>query len=461
MLSLVLTAALATVVSTAGERQELALTVYNQNFGLVREVRELSIGRGEVALEFADVASTIQPETVWVRALDRPGDLRVLEQSYQYDLLNPQKLLEKYVGRKVRVYRWNETSGRDEVHEAEVLAVNGGTILRIGDEITFNYPGRISFPEIPENLMARPTLRWLLASKASSQTVEVSYLARQLSWKADYVMVIDEHDRQASLTGWVTLRNQSGTSYENARLKLVAGDVQRVGPEELDYRMKGARVRAATAGDASFVEEGLFEYHLYALQRPTTLRDNENKQITLLEAPEISVVKRLIFRGQPSWFRQVIPGELRRQKVGVFLELENREKNGLGMPLPKGVVRVYKADSQGSQQFIGEDRIDHTPRDETFRIKTGEAFDVVADRKQTEFEITGQCTSESAWQIEIRNHKDDDETVEVLEPASGDWKLLSSTHSATKEDAQSFRFVVEVPARGTEKIEYRVRVRWC
>jgi hypothetical protein len=236
--------------------------------------------------------------------------------------------------------------------------------------------------------------------------------------------------------------------------------VQRVGPE-LDYRMAAGRLRAAEAGQAGFREEGLFEYHLYTLGRRTTVLDQEQKQVTLLEAPEVSVRKRLVFRGQPWWYRQVLPEAMKNQKVGVYLELENTTNQGLGMPLQKGIVRVYKADREGAQQFIGEDRIDHTPRDERFRIKTGEAFDVVADRKQTAFEITGQCTSESAWEIQIRNHKDRGESVEILEPASGDWRILSSTHPAQKEDTSGFRFDVAVPARGAVTVGYRVRTRWC
>ncbi len=460
MLALILAATLASAASTAEQREELALTVYNQDFGLIREVRELPVGKGLADLEFSDVAATIQPETVWIRALGR-GGLRVLEQSYRYDLLSPDKLLEKYVGRQVRVYRRNESTGRDEVQEAKVLSVNGGVVLQIGDEITFGHPGRLAFPELPENLIARPTLRWQLESDAARPRVEVSYLARQLSWKADYVLVVDADDASASLTGWVTLDNRSGATYEDARLKLVAGDVRRVGPEPVDYRLAAKRMRAAEAGTAGFVEEGLFEYHLYALERPTTLLDQEQKQITLLEAPRIGVRKRLVFRGQSHWFRQPLPAGLRDQKVGVFLEIENRDEQGLGLPLPKGVVRVYKADSEGAQQFLGEDRIDHTPRDERFRIQTGDAFDVVADRVQTEFKITGQCTSESAWRIEVRNHKDADETVEIAEAASGDWEILSSTHPPVERDAQSFRFTVQAPARGTVAVEYRVRVRWC
>jgi hypothetical protein len=445
--------------STAADRQGVSITVYNQNFGLVREVRDVTLTRGESELEFGDVASTIQPETVHIKALGRNGGLRVLEQNYQYDLLNPQKLLEKYVGRTVTVYRYNERTGRDDPYEAEVLSVNQGTILRIGDEITFNFPGRFSFPEIPENLIAKPTLVWLLDSREASQPVEVSYLAGGLNWKADYVFVIDEDDTKGDLTGWVTLTNQSGATYEHAELKLVAGDVQRVTDQV--GRARPEAMRAMVAEEKAFAEESFFEYHLYTLQRPTDLRNNEQKQVTLLESPAVGVRKRLIFYGQPYYYRGSYGQVMSNQKVGVYLDVQNSEANGLGMPLPKGIVRVYKADRAGAQQFIGEDQIDHTPRDERIRIKMGEAFDVVGDRRQMEYRVVSACVSESAWQVELRNHKEEAAEVEVYEPIGGDWEILSSSHPVTKVDAFTFSFTVPVPAGGKTTIEYRVRVRWC
>ncbi|MDT8437081.1 MAG: DUF4139 domain-containing protein [Gemmatimonadota bacterium] len=444
--------------STAADRRGVSLTVYNQNFGLVREVRDLALARGRVALEFGDVASTIQSETVHVRALDGPA-LEVLEQNYQYDLLSPQKLLEKYVGRSVKLYRWNEAAGRDEVVDAEVLSVNNGTVLRIGDEITFNYPGRIAFPEVPDDLIARPTLIWLLDSRAERQRVETSYLANGLNWKADYVMVLEENDAEAGVTGWVTLTNQSGATWEDAELKLVAGDVQRVQPDRRgQIQMEAMAVRAAGDG---FAEEAFFEYHLYTLGRRTTVRNNEQKQVTLLEAPRFAVEKRLEFAGSPRWFRGTYGPVQSNAKVGVFLEFENAEANGLGMPLPAGIVRVYKRDRSGAQQFIGEDRIDHTPRDERLRIRMGEAFDVVGDRRQMEYDVLGNCASESGWKIELRNHKDEDVEVEVVEPVGGDWSIITESHAHEKVDANTFRYRVKVPARGDATITYRVRVRWC
>ena len=446
--------------STSGDRESVMITVYNQNFGLVREIRDLSLARGLVSLEFGDVASSIQPETVHLRALDG-ARLTVLEQNYQYDLLSPQKLLEKYVGRTVKVYRWNEVLGQDEMVEAEVLSVNQGTILKIGDEITFNYPGRLAFPEVPDNLISRPTLLWKLDSGSNRQRVETSYLTHNLNWKADYVMVVDENDRRGDITGWVTLTNQSGASYENAQLKLVAGDVQRVSAPQAYGAARKSVMRAEMAMDEAFAEEAFFEYHLYTLNRPATVLNNEQKQVTLLEASDFGIKKRLIFYGAAYYFRGSYGQIESNQKVGVFLDFENSEKNGLGMPLPSGIVRVYKSDASGAQQFIGEDHIDHTPRDEKVRIKMGEAFDVVGDRRQMDFDIIADCVTESEWEINLRNHKDEEVEVEVFEPIGADWEILSSSHRATKLDAHTFKFTVKIPPRGEETINYRVRVRWC
>jgi len=445
--------------STDDDRRIVTVTVYNQNFGLVREVRDVPLSAGRVALEFADVAARIQPETVHIADLGG-GRLQVLEQNYQYDLLNPQKLLEKYLGRTVYVYRFNPETEREERVEAEVLSTNGGTILRIGDEITYNYPGRFAFPEIPANLIAKPTLLWLLDSDGGSRRLEVSYLTRQLNWKSDYVLVVGQDDSSGDLTGWVTLTNQSGVSYEGARLKLVAGDVQRVSDRDRARMMQDA-MRAAAAEASAFSEESFFEYHLYTLDRPTTLGQNEQKQVLLLEGRDIAVDKQLVFYGAAQYYRGSYGQVVSNQKVGVYLDLVNSEEHGLGMPLPRGIVRVYKADATGAQQFIGEDRIDHTPRDERVRIKMGEAFDVVGDRRQMEYRVLGSCVSESSWRVSLRNHKEEAAEVRAMEPVGGDWEIVSTSHRVERLDAHTFAFDVTVPARDEVVIEYRVRVRWC
>jgi hypothetical protein len=360
----------------------------------------------------------------------------------------------------VTVYRYNQQTEQEEPIQAEVLSVNNGTILRIGDEITFNYPGRFAFPEVPDNLISEPTLVWLADSGSDRQRIEVSYLTNQINWQSDYVMVIDANDRRADLTGWVTLSNNSGATYDGARLKLVAGDVQRVGGRQ-DMMELAMRAAVSEAQDAAFTEEGFFEYHLYTLGRPTSVRNAEQKQVTLLEASGFDVQKKLVFYGAAQYYRGQYGLVVSNQKVDVLLDFENAEGNRLGMPLPAGVVRVYKEDESGAQQFIGEDRIDHTPRDETVRIRMGDAFDVVGDRRQMEYNVISGCVSESTWAVALRNHKDERVDVQVIEPVGGDWTLLSSSHRATRIDAHTFSFDVSVPARGSTEIEYRVRVRWC
>ncbi|MBE7484335.1 MAG: DUF4139 domain-containing protein [Polyangiaceae bacterium] len=447
--------------STAKAREKVAITVYNQNFGLVREIRKLDLGEGKVSLEYRDVSAHIQPETVHIKSLEGEDALAVLEQNYRYDLLSPQKLLEKYVDKKIKVYRYNEKLGREEMKEAKVLAVEQGTVLEIDGEVTYGFPGRFAFPEVPANLIAKPSLVWLLGSKRAQQRVEVSYLSQNLNWVADYVMVVGADDKVGDLNGWVTLTNQSGTDYENAELKLVAGDVQRVMPPASPAPGYYAQAEASSRPREQFKEEGFFEYHLYTLQRPTTLLDKEQKQVTLLEGHDIGIDKKLIFWGAEYYYRGNYGQVVSNQKVGVYIDIKNSEKNHLGMPLPKGTVRVYKADKSGAKQFIGEDRIDHTPRDEEIRIKMGEAFDVVGDRKQMEWNAIGSCTSESAFEIELRNHKDTAEKVEIYEPIGGDWEMVQSSHPHEKKDAHTFTFTVDVPSRGKTKVTYRVRVRWC
>ncbi|MEO6572471.1 MAG: DUF4139 domain-containing protein [Polyangiaceae bacterium] len=446
--------------STAAERQSVAITVYNQNFGLVREVRRTDVGVGKISLEFRDVAARIQPATVHVKSLTKASALSVFEQNYRYDLLSPQKLLEKYVDKKVKVIRVNEATGREEETEAEVLSTEGGAVLRMPQGITYGFPGRIAFPEVPQNLIAKPTLVWLMESTIAKQDLEVTYITGNLNWEADYVLVVNDADTAGDLTGWVTLTNKSGASYENAALKLVAGDVQRLADDDEGERDHDAILDEERPRRESFKEEGLFEYHLYALERPTSILDNEQKQVTLLEAEGIHLEKHLIFQGGSEYYRRNVAAPA-SAKVAVYLYIQNRETNHLGMALPKGVLRVYKADKSGAKQFIGEERIDHTPRDEEIRVKLGDAFDVVSERRRMDWKAQGTCASESSWEVSLRNHKDEAVEVEVREPVEGDWTILSSSQAFTKKDSRTFVFNVKIAARGETKLTYRVRTRWC
>jgi hypothetical protein len=444
--------------SDAAQRERVALTVYD-GFALVREQRRLSLGTGRVALAYEDVSAQIQPASVHLRALDGESDLVVLEQNYRYDLLTPEKLLERYVGRRVSLLRYDRDAEEDVVREAEVLASSQGPVLRVDGELVSLLPQeRISFPELPAGLLPRPTLVWLLDSARAEQRVEVSYLTQNLSWHADYVLSLSEDEVHADLTGWVTLDNQTGTSFNAAQLQLVAGDVQRVqlapapAPPPLAMRLSGAH-----AGGGAFREAPLFEYHLYGLERPTDLLAHEQKQLTLLEARGVSVERKLQLRARG----RGVPARPQLQHPALVAVLQNREDAGLGLPLPRGVVRVYRADSAGAQQFVGEDALEHTPRDEKIEIELGEAFDVVADRRRLSQRQLERCVIETEWRTELRNHKDKPVVVEVVEPARGGWQLLESTHPAQARDAEAFRFSVPVAARAASELRFRLRLRTC
>lgn len=457
-LALPLPAGAAPTVSTVADQTGIALTIYNQNLGLVKDRRDIRLGAGSGELRFMDVAAQIIPTSVAIAPLSG-GELRVLEQNYEYDLLSPRKLMDKYVGKEVKLYQKNPQTEREEVVTATLLSNNDGPVYRIGDEITFGHPGRIIFPGVPDDLIARPTLVWLLESTAADkQSIEASYLTGGISWRADYVATLGEKDDTANLAGWVTIDNHSGTTYRNAALKLVAGDINRV--QEQPLRMaKAARFEAMSAPAPQFREEAFFEYHLYTLQRPSTIKDNQTKQISLVTADAVPVRKEFLLKGENSYYYSPA-GDTVKQKVGVFVELENRKEHNLGMPLPKGIVRVYKRDAGGSLQFVGEDTIDHTSEKETVRIKMGDAFDVAAERKQTEWKKIASDTYEAAFEIKLRNHKKEDITVKVVEPVPGDWQMLSSSRPHAKGDAFSAVFQVPVPKDGEATLTYRVRMRY-
>lgn len=450
------------VLSGFEDQTGLAVTIYNVNLGLVKDQREIRMPRGAGGLRFMDVASQIIPASVYIKSLTNPDSLSILEQNYEYDLLNPQKLLDKYVGKEVKLYYKNPYTEREDIVTATLLSNNGGPIFKIGDEITFGHPGRIIFPKVPENLISKPTLIWLVDNKLSaSQRVEASYLTNGINWRADYVVTLDDKDDRAGLSGWVTIDNKSGAAYKEARIKLVAGDVNRV-KDEYEFRDKMIRyaAKAESMPVPQFKEEEFFEYHIYTLQRPATIKENQTKQISLLKAEDIPVRKELMFRGARQYYHSRYGEAITNQKVGVFIEIANKKGNNLGMPLPKGIVRVYKHDKEGSLQFVGEDSIDHTPKDEKVRIKLGDAFDVVGTRKQTDWKKIAYDTYEAAFEISLRNHKKEDIVVKVVEPIPGDWTMLSSSHEHKKTDAFRAEFNIPVPKDKETKLTYRVRMRY-
>jgi hypothetical protein len=449
----------APLTSTLKDQQNVAVTIYNSNVGLVKDSRLIDLKPGVLELKFMDVAAKIDPATVHIKSLVKESSLNVLEQNYEYDLLNPQKLLEKFVSQRIQLATINPETKREEIVEATLLSTQGGNIFQIGDKIHIGHPGRILLSKIPENLIPQPTLVWMLENKIlEPQKLEASYLTSGINWKADYVAVLNKLDTLMDLIGWVTIENKSGATYQNGLLKLVAGDIHRVQPEmKADFARTRMAVKEAEA--PQFTEESFFEYHLYTLDRRTTIKDNQTKQMTLLDAAQVPIKKLFIFSGSSQYYYYQNQGS-QKQKVGVFLELENSKKNNLGIPLPKGTVRVYKEDKDGSLQFIGEDRIDHTPKDEKFKIKIGEAFDVVGERVQTDYKHLGRNLYEVAFEVSLRNHKKEDIRVLVEEPIPGDWEMLSNTHSYDKLGAHLIRFEVPVAKDKEIKVKYRIRYRY-
>ena len=434
--------------------ENVELTVYNQDLALVKEGRMLEIPTGVAELEFTDVAALMDPTSVWFRSLTNPK-VKVLEQNYEYDVISDAKLLQKYLGQKIRL-----ATVKGESYEGYLVSTGANIIIASkpeGGEVKVIKSQQIQgifFPEMPGGLVVRPTLVWLLSNPdpAGKQQVEVTYLTRGISWKADYVATVNQNDDRLDLIGWVTLDNKSGSEYKQAKLKLVAGDVNRV-PEamrpeaEKVFLMRAAK---ANAVDSGFEEESFFEYHLYTLGRTTTIKNNQVKQVELLTSTSIPAQKLFIYEGS------INPG-----KVRVMLELKNSQENNLGMPLPKGRIRVQKADSEGSLQFIGEDRIDHTPKDEKVRIYIGNAFDIKGERIRTEVREPNKNTREESYRITLRNHKKEPVTITAVEYLDRwrEWQIIKNDCDFVKTEAGKVEFTVNIPADEEKVINYTVRYR--
>lgn len=462
--------------STAADQTALAVTIYNGDLALVKDARRVKLSGGENLLAWREVSALMQPETALLRSLDGRR-LTLLEQNFDFDLLTPQKMLEKSVGEAVRVIRTQPVTGVEYAENARVVAANEGVVLQFSDRVEAGnlggIPGRIAFSRVPADLRDHPTLSMLFRTDAPATSayqngtehgLELSYLTGGLTWKADYVAELSAREDSIDLNGWVTLTNTSGASYPNARLQLVAGEVNRAQPDRARAPMM---VKAMAMAEAApqMQEESLFEYHLYTLDRNTTLADRQTKQVALLSAQKVAVDKEFRLVGG-DWYYHSQQGELgKKMKPAVFMEFANKGEN-LGVPLPKGVVRVYKKDSAGRAQFIGEDRIDHTAKGEMVKLKLGEAFDITADKKQTDFQKLAAGfnarggVNESGYQMEIRNAKREKIVVTVIENVPGDWQMVQESHPHKKESANSVVWQVPVPAEGKAVLNWRVRVKY-
>ena len=473
ILALLLSLGVCRAQNVTGPRS-LQLTVYNGGFALVRDTRGVTLNDGINSIEVSDVAAKIDPTSVLFAAVTAPNSVVILEQNYQYDLISPDNILNKSAGQRV-TFTGFDSNGKPYTQSGVLLAppANGGIVIKADDgSLTLRPQGQVSLAKMPEGLHPKPTLNWLLQSdRAGDQDARISYITEGIGWKADYVALVNKDDSALDLTGWVSLDNKSGATYSDAKLTLMAGDVRRVQPQarERFYAMDAVAMKSAAP---QFEEKSFFEYHMYTMERPTTIRDNETKQLSLLTASGASVTKEMIYDGRKQWWASwwypgrtdLNPGSgydtSSYHKVNVVLEVKNSKENHMGMPLPAGRIRVYKLDDTGAQQFVGEDSIDHTPKDEKIRLYVGDAFDVVGDYKRTDFKKIADRTIEETFQVNVRNHKETPVQVRVVDHVWSDWSVLSSTTEYTKKDAHTIEFPIKVPKDGETIVTYTIRTTW-
>jgi hypothetical protein len=443
----------------ADKQSAIAVTIYNNDLALVRDSRTVTLTQGENDVAFIEVSAGIRPETALLTG--RGLALDIVEQNFDFDLLTPQKLLEKSVGQTIRVVRTNPETGVDSTEDATVLSVaEGQVVLQIGDRIEVTPPGRLVYSAVPSNLRDRPTLVVKLASQqAGDVPVDLSYLTRGLSWSADYVAELSPDEKTLNLNGWVTLTNMSGIAYNNAKLQLVAGEVNQYQPQP---PMPMMEAMAADGGlrREKMQSEAAFEYHLYSLDRPTTLKENQTKQVALLAAEQVPVEKKyvLVNVAQLGGNYGAKVGETERVNAEVRMKIKNDDASHLGLPLPMGVVRVYKADSDGDAIFVGEDHIKHTPKNEELDLMLGRAFDVTARGKQVDYKRIADNVYENSYEIEVRNAKKEPVTVTLREFVPGDWTMLQESVKHAKVDSSTAEWQLNVPAEGSAKLTYKVRI---
>jgi hypothetical protein len=445
--------------SSIADQRSVNLTVYNGSIALVHDRRHLTLTKDENRIAWRDVSAKMDATTAILEDTSAPGAVRVIEQNFNFDLLKPQAILDKYVGRDVTVVHDRAPAGRPRRETAKLLADNDGIVLQYADRVETALDGHLEFPNIPSDLRDRPTLVLDLQSDtAADADLDLGYLTGGLAWHADYVGVVAPDESHMDLSGLVTLSNTSGTSFNDAHLQLVAGNVN-VPPPNPPVMYEMARA-AGSAAQPQFVQENYFEYHLYTLQRTTTIGNNQTKQVALLNARNVPIVKTLELRGDSQYYYNANGDLGTNLKVGVYETFTNKDGD-LGIPLPGGTVRLYKNDSSGTSQFLGADRIDHTPRNEDVRLHLGDSFDVTANKKQTDFKLPGNCTYQSSYEVVVKNAKTDPVDVLVVEPIPGDWTITQENLPHRKTSSSTASWSVHVPPGGNTKLSYTAVVKVC
>ena len=441
------------------DQAEIFLTIYNRNLALVRDTRTITLPKGVSTLEFRGISAMIKPET----AIFNGKGLFVLEQNFEFDLLTPESLLKKQVGKTVTLIKTNPETGEEKQVDARVLSVAHGVVLRTDTGIETGIPGRLVFRSVPENLRTSPTLAMkVVSTKGGQKKAELAYLTSGLAWKTDYVLMLNHDDTEFDLKGWVTLTNQSGTAYRNAHLQLVAGKINIVPDQTYSKRLMTMAGAPVPVAGKSFSEEKMFEYHLYSLNRTTTLKNKQTKQVALIQAENVPCRKEYVVSGSTGygWARRNEPA--RTLDVAIYIKFDNNRESGLGMALPAGVVRVYKKDLGRNMQFAGEDRIDHTPDRTSISLKLGSAFDITAEKKHIDYKKLGSSKApvyQSKYRITIKNAKHENIEVRFKENFHGQWKIRQESLEHVKISAFQAVWIVRVPARGKKSFSYTVQTR--
>lgn len=442
-------------------------------YAMIKQDRMINIKKGQFELKFDDVTSQIDPTTVSFSTPNNPGSAYVLDQNYQFDIVSTQKLLEKYVGQEVIVEQ--TSGGKNKTIRGKLLGTNGGIIIQQDNSsvITLSKYDSVAFPSLLGGLLTKPTLLWLLkGKKAGDELARVTYQSKGMTWWADYNLTLREDGEKCSmdLSSWVSLLNQAGSSFKNTKLKLIAGDVNRVEPNRPVGRQMVKSMRMEILEDSGFQEKSLFEYHLYTLSRRVDLPNNSTKQIELFpSANNVECSKNLVFNGSQifnhRYYSPILDSNYMRSskpKVKAYISFENSKKKGLGIPLPAGRIRVSQLDdADGSLEFIGEDIIDHTPRNETVTIELGNSFDIIGERKQTHI-VVGKKEITETFEITLRNQKESSAKIKVIEPLYrwSNWKIAETSEKYKQQNSSTIEFNVKLKPEEQKVITYTVHYWW-
>ena len=433
------------LVTGSATAEEISVTVYNSNLGVVSEIRSLQFEKGVNRIAFTDVPASIDATSVQFELVSDPERVTILEQNYAYDLVSPDKIYQKYLDRKIELI-----DKEGHLYTGTLLAFSGGAATLTDKSggikiISMSNIAHANFPELPEGMITRPTLFWLYNSTVSGNyDGRVSYQTSGMNWQAEYVGVLDESDRNLDLNGWASITNNSGKTFNDANLRLIAGDINRINDREIFLR--GGRASEVMLAAPGFEEKQFFEYHMYTLPRKATLADKEIKQLSLFDPAHTGVEKVYRFNSNSN-----------SKKVKVAIKFKNSKANGMGMPLPAGRIRMFKADDDGTMVLLGEDRIKHTPKDEELNIAVGTAFDIVAEHNTISRQLASDKVEDVTYEIEIRNHKTEPVTVEVIKSLWGFWEITDSSLEFEKKNANQVIFYPQVPADSSTTIKLTVR----